>query len=152
MSLKNKIYNIVKNRESLFLVGKTDSGKTFFVKKELIPFLKNKGIKVSYFSDCNKITKTSHADIAIIDEVEILQDKDFLKKNNPNEKPYYTKAYVRKVKDWFKKLKNIKIPSIYIITRNKRNEIKNFKDNVKFTDFDKRETNVITFLKRTKTK
>lgn len=149
MNRKNKIYNLINQGKSLFLIGKSDSGKTFFVKKELIPFFNNKKVEVSYFSDCDKIITPPKKGIAIIDEIETFQDKGFLEKNNTAEKPYYSKQYTQKINGWFKKLKGVKIPSIYLITRSNENEIKYFQKTIKTTDWDNRKVEVVVFSRRT---
>ena len=148
MDDKYKIYNLINQKKSLFLVGETNSGKTYFVINELIPFLKEKNIKVTYFSDCDSIIIVPKEGIAIIDEVETFQDKNYLEKTNVKENLYYTDSYIKKVKDWFKKLKKVKIPTIYITTRNGKKEIRYFVDNVKTTDWDERKVNVIIFSRR----
>ncbi|MFH1178102.1 MAG: hypothetical protein V1711_00025 [bacterium] len=149
MNRKNKIYNLIKQKKSLFIVGKSDSGKTFFIKRELIPFLNNKRISVSYFSDCDQIVIPFKTEVAIIDEVETFQDKEFLEKNNTTEKPYYSKQYIQKVNGWFKKLNKIKVPSIYIVTRKNENEVKHFQKTIKATDWDNRKVEVMIFFRRT---
>ena len=131
------------------MVGKSDSGKTFFIKRELIPFLNSKKVNILYFSNCDKITTTPKEGVAIIDEAETFQDREFLEKNNTAKKSYYNKQYIQKVNDWFKKLKKVKIPSIYIVTRNNTSEINHFKKTIKATDFDGRETDVVVFSRRT---
>src|SRR3989344_4644361 len=131
MDRKNKIYSLIKKGKSLFLVGKSDSGKTFFIKKELVPFLNSKKVKVLYFSNPDQINTSSKSGAVIIDEVETFQDKEFLEKNNTTEKTYYSKKYIKKVNEWFKKLKKVKIPSIYIITRNNEDEVKYFQKTIK---------------------
>ncbi len=145
MNLKNKIYNIVSNKESLFLVGASDAGKTFFIKNQLIPYLEKKGIVVTYFSNCDKIKKIPTKGLVIVDEVETFLDKEFLEKNNNIEKPYYSESYINKVERWFKNLSNIKISSIYIVTRNNKKELSNFKKNIKKTDWSDKEVKVVLF-------
>ncbi|MBU4360541.1 hypothetical protein KKA66_01690, partial [Patescibacteria group bacterium] len=103
MNLQKTTYNLLKNNKSIFLIGNTNSGKTWFVKNNLIPFLQEKKMSVLYIQNCDNIPKLINKNYAIIDEIEILQDKDFLEKNNLNEKPYYNKEYLIKVKKWFDK-------------------------------------------------
>src|SRR3989344_1395233 len=99
MNYKNKIYNLTNQKKSLFLVGRTNSGKTYFILKELIPFLKSKGVEVTYFSNCNKITILPKKGIAIMDEVETFKDREFLEKRN-KEKHYYSDLYIKIVKSF----------------------------------------------------
>jgi hypothetical protein len=147
MDFKNKIYRTVKGKESIFLVGKSNSGKTFFIKNELIPFLESKGLKVCYFSNCDKIIITTNKEVAIVDEVETFQDKDFLEGNNRNKKAYFNKQYIQKVNRWFEKLNNLKITSIYILTRNNENELRQLERTIKTADWDNRKVKIITFEK-----
>ena len=147
MRLENNIYNLINRKKSVFLVGKSNSGKTYFIKNELIPFLKEKEMVVSYFSDGDQITSLPQKGIAVIDEVETFQDKEFLEKNNTTKKPYHTKKYAKKVNSWFKKLKKVKIPTIYIITRNNKNEIEHFQKIIKTTDWDNRKVKVVVFTR-----
>ena len=97
MGLKNKIYNLANQKKSAFLVGESDSGKTHFVLKELVPFLKSKGVTITYFPDCDYINVIPKIGIAIIDEVETFQDKEFLEKNYTARKPHYNKRYFQKI-------------------------------------------------------
>ncbi|MBI2065522.1 MAG: hypothetical protein HYT68_00415 [Candidatus Zambryskibacteria bacterium] len=145
MDLENKIYNLINQKKNVFLVGESDSGKTHFVLKELIPFLVSKRLRITYFPDCNHISVLPKTGVAIIDEVETFQDKEFLEKNRTARKPYYNKRYVQKVNRWFKKLKRVKTLSIYIITRNNKNEVKHFQKTVKAADWDKRKVAVVVF-------
>ncbi len=148
MGLENKIYHLINQKKSIFLVGESDSGKTYFVLKELIPFLKSKRLASTYFSDCDHIKVVPKTGVVIIDEVETFQDKEFLEKIRATEKSYYSKRYIQKVNRWFKKLKRVKVPSIYIITRNSKNEIEHFQKTVKTADWNKRVVEVVVFPRR----
>ena len=65
-----------------------------------------------------------------------------------NEKPYYNKEYLIKTKKWFNKLKDIKIPCVYIIIRNSEIEIQNFINIIKKTDWDRRSVKCLNFKKK----
>ncbi len=119
----NKIYKNLKNNRNVFIVGPTNSGKTYFVLHELIPFLKKQGEKVQYFKDCNIFKNFIQKRIIIVDEVEVLLDREYLEKRHPEENPYYTKKYLSKVGKWYKKLEKNKNKVVYIVTRNDRKEI-----------------------------
>jgi len=43
--------------------------------------------------------------------------------------------YLEKVKIWHNKLKNIKVPSVFILTRNRKDEIEYLIDNIKTIDW-----------------
>jgi len=134
--LAKKIIKAFKEDKSVFLVGKTDGGKTYFVKNFLIPFLKERNIKNKYFKNVDEFSIEKNLDLAIIDEVEILSDQEFLEKEHPEEIPFYTKEYLIKVRKWGEKLSTLNIPSIFIITRNTNREFKFIKDNVTKTEWN----------------
>lgn len=135
-TLTEKIYKGLLSRNSIFLVGRTNSGKTFYVINELLPFLKKKGFNAIYFASCDIISVVlEDAVTMIVDEVETFADKDFLEQRHPEDKPYYSSVYLNKVKKWHEKLKNIQGPSVFILTRNEKEEIKNLVDNVKVADW-----------------
>ena len=134
--LTEKIYKELLSHNNVLIIGQTDSGKTHYVLNELIPFLRMKKLNIIYFSGCNdSLNIPNNTDVAIIDEVETLMDKDFLEQQYPDNKPYYSAEYLEKVKSWHNKLKNIKIPSVFILTRNGKKEIKYLVENVKIMDW-----------------
>lgn len=135
-NLTNKIYQIVSKGKNVLLVGPTDSGKTWYIKNTLIPFLQTKKIKAIYFSDPCVISELNNkTDIFIIDEIETLFDQDFLTGRSIDPEPYYSETYLTKVKLWHDKLKKLTAPSIYILTRNNQEEIDNIANNFKVTDW-----------------
>lgn len=148
MNIKEKIYNLITNKKSIFLIGPTDSGKTWFAKNDLLLFLREKEMSVLYIQDCDHIPELINEDCAIIDEVEILQDKNFLETIHSDKKPYYSNQYITKTKDWFDKLRNIQLPCIYIITRNDTAEIQNLINIIKVTDWDNRAVECVEFKKK----
>lgn len=134
-NLTEAIYKELSRGNSVLLVGKEDSGKTYFVENTLIPFLKNKNIKAVYFPDCNVLDISQKEDIFIVDEVETLLDKDFLEKRYPKEKPYYSSTYLETVKRWHDKLRLIFFPSIFILTRNSKEDIDYILKNIDHIDW-----------------
>ena len=148
MELKEKIFNLLSNKKSLFLIGPTDSGKSYFIKNELLPFLQSKNFAVCYFSNCEQIPDSKIiGDGVIIDEMETFQDKDFLETIHINEKPYYTDQYLAKVKSWFDKLQNVQLPAVYVITRNSPVEIQNFIKTVKKTEWNNKDVECVEFYR-----
>lgn len=135
--LAKKIIKPFENGKSVFLVSKMDEGKTYFAKNFLISYLKKIGIKAVYFENINKLKITKGLNLLVIDEVEILSDQKFLEKEHPEEKPYYSEKYLKLVKKWHKKLSEIKIPAIYLITRNNQKEINYLKKNTSKTEWNK---------------
>ncbi len=137
--LTKTIEEELKRGESIVLLGKTDSGKTWFCLHELMPFLQAENFNVVYLKDCDEsfgIINT--ADFVIVDEGETFIDRDFLEKRHPEEVLYYTKGYVKAVKEWHKKLAGIKVPSVFIITRNEDEELDYLMKNIKLTDWGAR--------------
>lgn len=146
MPLTQTILNFLKNKQSLFLIGPTNSGKSRFIENELLPFLQDKNFSVSYFLNCNQLPNSEiSTDFIIVDEVESLQDQNFLENQHPEQNPYYAPDYLVKVQTWFKKLAYLKLPTVYIITRNSPEEIQNFMQTVKHTDWDNREVACLEF-------
>ena len=143
--MTQEILNFISSGISILLVGESNSGKTFFVKNKLIPFLEERNKKIIYFKNMDELTKAPKDAIMILDEFEILEDKAFLEKSHPEEKPYYTEEYLKCVHRWIKKAKSIKNPCIYILTRNEKREIENVK---KIKNFSfKKEMEMIEFKK-----
>lgn len=135
-NLTEKIYKELLLRNSVLLVGLADSGKTYYSLNELSPFLKEKGLNIAYFPNCNDfLSIPDNTDVVILDEVETLADKDFLERQHPNDKPYYSSEYLEKVKNWHDKLKLIQTPSVFILTRNEKKEIEYLVNNIKKMDW-----------------
>lgn len=134
--ITEKIYKELLLCNSVLLIGLADRGKTYYALNELLPFLNKKGLDAAYFQNCNDFSKVpENTDVVIVDEVETFLDKDFLEQQYPDEKPYYSAEYLEKVKIWHNRLKIIKIPSVFILTRNKEEEIKYLVNNIKTTDW-----------------
>ena len=135
-NLTDNIYQIVSAGENVLLIGMTDSGKTWYIKNTLMPFLQTNKIKVVYFSDPGFISESNNqADVFIIDEVETLFDQDFLTARSTSSEPYYSEMYLAKVKVWHNKLKRLTAPSIFILTRNNQEEINNIVNKLKVIDW-----------------
>ena len=146
MDTKERILGSLKEGRSLFLVGFGDSGKTWFAINELVPFLQKKGLDVTYFSDCDHLLGSATVGNAVVvDEVEVLQDRAYLESTHPDERPYYSDDYVVKVKSWFDKLRNVQQPCVYIVTRNSTEDVKNFMEMIKKTDWDSRTIETVEF-------
>lgn len=125
-NLEQKILNNLRNDKDVFLVGLSDSGKTFFILNTFIPFLKKMGLKSQYFSNCEEISSMQKVDIVIIDENETLLDKEYLEIHYPKKTAYYSAGYLSKIKEWHKSLKKIQQPCLYVITRKNQKDIDNF--------------------------
>lgn len=129
-NLTRDIYKEISGKKNILLVGPTDSGKTWYVKNTLIPFLQEKNLKTLYCSDVDFIPEQiNDFDVLIVDEIETLLDKSFLEAGSNDSEPYYSKEYLDKVENWHVKLEKIDIPGVFILTRNKPEEIKNIVDN-----------------------
>lgn len=148
MDIKKLVYDQLTKGKSIFLVGSTDSGKSYFVINDLINFIEIHGQSVKYFHNCDKLPdEPVKTDYLIIDEIETLQDKEILEKLHPEEIPYYPREYIDKISNWFKKLSGHKQPCVYIITRNDHKSIEYLIKNVNKSDWDQRPINVINFIK-----
>lgn len=104
-------------------------------------------MRVCYFESPGKIKQKTSCDIAIVDEVETFFDKANLEKENGSD--YYSSAYVARVNGQFKKLKGLKKPSVYIVTRNENRHIKFLKEKLKKTDWG-RTVEVVVFSRKSK--
>lgn len=134
--LTGKIYKELLSRNSVLLIGRADSGKTYYALNELIPFLNNKKLNTAYFHNCDGLLSfPDNTDAIIVDEIETLIDKDFLEQQHPKDKPYYSSEYLKKVKSWHNKLKLIQKPAVFILTRSGKKETEYLIDNVKTTDW-----------------
>lgn len=141
--LSKQITDLLSQNKSIVLVGPTNSGKSYWVEHTLIPELE-KGKKIAYFKETTDIKETD-ADIYIFDEAETLFDKEFLEERHPEENPYYTPAYLEKVKSWHEMYKKFGKPSLYIITRNSEEELDHLVQNFTHTDWDNRGILTIRF-------
>lgn len=132
--------------KNILLVWKTNTWKTHFIINELVPLLKKQWINFSYFSDCDELSNNK-SDIYLVDEVELLFDKEFLEKMNPDENPYYNNIYLNKVKKWHKKLSWIKNTVLCIVTRNQETAIQNLLKSYKLFEWNNSYVKVIKFKK-----
>jgi len=121
--LSKKIIKAFKEGKGIFLVGKTNEGKTYFAKNFLIPYLTRINIKAKYFENINQIKINKNLNLAVIDEVEILSDREFLEKEHPEENYYYSEKYLRQIKKWHEKLSKFKIPCVCLLTRSNQKDI-----------------------------
>ena len=137
------ILNIILAEKNILLVGHRDAGKSFFVQQQLIPFLQQQGIYVRYFKNMNEdISSILNKEVVVFDEFEVIEDKKFLERLHPEERPYYRKTYLEKVYTWLAKAKKISNKRIFIVTRDKE-EVDNllrttdfeFADNVEVLEF-----------------
>ena len=147
--MKNNMQEIVKilmSGTSIFLIGKSNSGKSYYIKNKLMPFLEKSGIKIKFYENCDNINNFEDVDVCIFDEVELLFDKKFLEKKHPEENPYYSGGYLKKVSEWFLQLGKINKPSIYIVTRNADDEIEYIKNNMRSCEWnDNKNIEIIQF-------
>ncbi|MDO8507217.1 MAG: hypothetical protein Q7S53_01465 [bacterium] len=144
--LLNILIEQLKEDKSIVLVGPTDLGKTHFVASQLLPALGKAGIDARMVKDCDEdFNILEGVDIAIFDEVETFIDREFLEKRHPEEIPYYTSMYAKKVLGWFDKLGKVEIPAVYIITRNEKEEVEYLVENMRLTDWG-RKVKTLSFL------
>lgn len=138
-NLTDNIYQEILAGKNVLLIGPTDSGKTWYVKNTLIPFLQDKDLRVAYCPDPDSIPEQiNDIDALIVDEIETLLDQNFLEAHSASTEPYYSEEYLAKVKSWHEKLRKLKIPSIFVLTRNNPEEIKNIANNCSEMDWGTR--------------
>lgn len=134
-NISEQIYTTLSNQKSVFLIGATNSGKTWYIENELVPFLKEKKFQAVYFKDCDSVLHISKEMIAIVDEVETLSDINFLENRHKEKSPYYSSEYLEKVKRWHSKLQQLPMPGIFVITRNNKEDIDYLINNIHTTDW-----------------
>ncbi len=146
--LEEIIYKNTREGMSMFLIGQTNSGKTWFIEHILIPYLDKMGVSVQYFKNAEEIAGVkSKTDLIIIDELETFQDARHLEQNHPNEKSYYQTSYIKRVENWFSVLKNIKNICLYVISRNNKEDINFLANSCQFADWDNRKIVTLVFSK-----
>lgn len=119
-NLSVRIVEILSAGGSVFIVGKRQSGKTYFTKHELLPECEKRNIATVYFEDCNHLASQDipAGAIVAIDEIETFVDREMLERLHPEERPYYLPSYIARVAHWHQKLLEINNPCVYILTRN----------------------------------
>lgn len=142
-NLAEKIRSELRFR-SVILVGPTDSGKTYWIQNTLIPYLESQGKKVEYLRDGDE-GAASTSDIVICDEVEVLFDEKYLQ--GGSSEPYYSDNYLNKVHRWFSNYSLLPRQTVFVVTRNKPDQIKNLIDNMRQADWDNRDVLVLEFKK-----
>lgn len=142
--MRDYIIKALLDSKNIILVWKTNSWKTYFIENSLISLLKEKNINFSYFKDCNDLN-INNSEIYLIDEVELLFDREYLELNHPEENPYYSENYLEKVKKWHDKLSKIEKPILCVVTRNDKKEVNNLIKNYNFLEWNWKKTEVIEF-------
>jgi hypothetical protein len=61
--------------------------------------------------------------------------------------PYNSNDYLKKVHRWFSKYSILPRQTVFVITRNKADQIKNLVDNMHQADWDNRDVTVLEFKK-----
>ena len=135
-NMLQKIFDLVSANKNVLLVGKTNSGKTYFITNELIPFFGKNGKQAIYISSMNEEINPTKDSIVILDEFEILDDRVFLEHQHPEETPFYSNEYLECIDKWLAKADKIKNTCVYVVTRNKDVEIENIKRISKFSFSD----------------
>ncbi|MEK7645768.1 MAG: hypothetical protein AAB374_01535 [Patescibacteria group bacterium] len=139
INLLSEITELLLENKSIVLVGSSNSGKTYWIKNTLIPYLESQGKEVRYLEDGDaKITDS--ADIVICDETETLFDEDFLQDKN-------TEEYLNKVNRWYKNYSELPASTLFVVTRNESDQIENLLQNFNKADWDGRDVVVLRFKK-----
>lgn len=143
--MQNLILQNILERKNILLVGETNSGKSYFIIHQIIPLLEKNNLKVAYFPECADLEVDNQCDVYIVDEVELLFDKQFLEELYPEERPYYTETYLQKVRVRHEKLSQIKKPVICVVTRNTKQEIDYLLENCKTLEWNNLSVEIIEF-------
>lgn len=139
-----EIIDLINSGKSVVIVGATDGGKSWFIKNEVVPALEENNLKVCYIEECLvDCTFSDGYDVIIADEFETFIDKDFLEKRHPDEVPYYPESYIKQVEDCHKSIEDVKVPIIFVVTRNEEEEIHNLANILDRVDFGQK---VKTFI------
>jgi hypothetical protein len=133
--LLEEILGLIKNDQSVAIVGATNSGKTWFAQNKIIPFLQDKDFKVCYLKESLvDYSIPKDVNIVIADEFETFADKEFLEKRYLECDPYYTDSYIEQVENCHKAFESVNISVIFLITRNNDEEIKYLANNLRKID------------------
>ena len=133
--------NLLQHR-SVVLVGLTDAGKTYWIKNDLIPYLEAAGKSVAYLRDGSE-SPEEPADIVICDEAETLFDEESLQRGDAMN--YYSGEYLGKVHRWHQNYASFPPATLFVITRNKADQIENLVRNFRHADWDGRDLVVFKF-------
>ena len=119
MSDAHEILSALKHCQNILLVGRRDAGKTHFVTHTLMPFLEREGMDVRYYKDMDEQMHSLSEDaVVIFDEFEMLDDRESLVCMHPEEQPYYSDSYLRRVHAWLQKAEHISNLRIFVLSRN----------------------------------
>ncbi|MEI6296416.1 MAG: hypothetical protein WCO84_02085 [bacterium] len=140
--MEDEIINEILRGNSVAIVGVSESGKTYWAQNSLLPRLKKLGKSVAY-SDSG-FNDVEISDVAVFDEVETLFDIKHLEIKYPEENPFYSEIYLKKVSDWYRMYTRHKEPTVYIISR-REEDIQYLVDNFNKTDWDNRNLKVFRF-------
>jgi hypothetical protein len=128
-ALRDDVLHVLTCRRTVALVGETNAGKTHFATNVLVPSLTKRGLRCVYVPTPDGAGPLPLVDVVIVDEVEVLEDEDFLRaRSRRTREPYYRDAYLRRVRAAHEWLGSIDVPCVYIVTRNGRREIANLVD------------------------
>lgn len=111
--MEEEILDNLRRGTSVAIIGPSDSGKSYFIKNRLIPFLEAEGYDVAYFADGNSI-KEKPCDIVIFDEAETLLDQKIIEEKSGE---LYSVEYLEKVRSWGEAYELFKQPAIFVISR-----------------------------------
>lgn len=148
VKLTKQIGFLLQSGKNVFLIGPTNSGKSWFAANELVPYLNQQRMTTKYFEDCDSaVNGIAGADVVVVDEAESLQDKSYLEALHPNESPYYSSEYLAKVARWHKILAAINVPGVYLVSREKQ-AVPNFTEHVHTLDWNGKPAEVIEFTRK----
>ena len=142
--LLSKVAENLLQHRSVALVGMTNSGKTYWVRHELIPHLEKMGKTVVYLRDGSEVPQSS-SDVVVCDEAETMFDEKFLHDHVGDVENYYSQEYFAKVRLWHHNYARLIPSTLFVITRNKPEDIDNLVQNFHNADWDNRDLVVLKF-------
>ena len=150
MVANTAIVTALKSGLSIILIGTPDSGKTWYIQNNLMPFLIDMGIPCTYYENPGAITNAEYLTpptVAIIDEVESLLDKPQLESKYPTERPNYTNTYISRVEREHQSLGKITTQCVYVISRKDRTDVDQLCTLMSNAEWTMREVTPISFNK-----
>lgn len=144
--LAQYITTLIQQEKNIYIVGSTNSGKTYFAKHILLPTLQRYFPEAKYYPTCDALNIHTYVP-AIIDEVEILEDAPLLQTLHPEDHPFYTHDYMQTISQWTKELEKIQAPCIALITRNDKESQNYLKERIKICSWNGKAVSVFILHK-----
>lgn len=140
------IARLLARGRSVLLVGATDAGKSYFATKVLLPMLQAQSVRAAYVTGPNRLHFVRNADIVLIDEVELAADAPIQERLYPEDAPaQWSRNYRRRVQGWMRAMARVRVPCVYIVTRNTPAERQWIATHIRRAEWDGRTVSVVRF-------